>query len=64
MDYKGDKNMDSTDPFSPARPRPVDCAPPGFEPVARVSIIMGVPQNGWFIRENPMKMDDLGVPIF
>ena len=25
---------------------------------------IGIPQNGWFIKENHIKMDDLGVPLF
>ena len=25
---------------------------------------IGVPQNGWFLMENPIRMDDLQVPLF
>ena len=29
-----------------------------------VSMAMGVPPNGLFIRGNPIEMDDFGVPLF
>ncbi len=41
----------------------------GFSLIAETSDIwmfpkIGVPQNGWFNMANPIKMDDLGVPLF
>ena len=47
-----------SNPKPPKRPKP-----PAMRTI-RVFPNIGVPQNGWFIVENPIKMDDLGVPLF
>ena len=44
------------------------CVVPSYPKKTSITIWVfpkiGVPQNGWFIMENPIKMDDLGVPPF
>ena len=35
-----------------------------FQEVTWVFPQIMVPQNGWFIMEHPIKMDDLGLPLF
>ena len=27
-------------------------------------LVMGIPQNGGFLKETPIQMEDLGVPLF
>ena len=33
-------------------------------PYGGFQLVMGIPQNRSFARENPIKTDDLGVPLF
>ena len=44
------------------------CSWEGASPLSPWSIWVfpkiAVPQNGWFVMEHPIKMDDLGVPLF
>ena len=42
----------------------MDCFISMFFSYIRVFPKIVVPQNGWFMMEKPIKMDDLGVPLF
>jgi len=44
----------------------VSCHPGGIHPYLSIWVFpkIVIPQNGWFIMKNPIKMDDLGVALF
>ena len=57
-------------PPEPKPPDPAEAPEPEVDSEAGPSYMdmgvskIGVPQNGWFTMGNPIKMDDLVVPLF